>query len=117
MKIESKKELPYSIKKYLESVKKRIIKEINPEKIILFGSYARGDYNKDSDIDLLFVVNDGIESIRNIKYKIEDELSDRIFPLDILVYTKEKLEDEKDIVGTLSYHVKKEGQIIYVKNQ
>ena len=39
----------------LDKIKDTIVAEINPDKIILFGSYARGDHNDRSDIDLMIL--------------------------------------------------------------
>lgn len=100
---------------YIELIKERVLqdKEINLSQIILFGSYARGDYNFDSDIDLLFVTKNNNDSVRNIKYKIERLLDDRKYPLDILVYKEKDLDKEKNIIGSLSYNVIKEGKVVY----
>lgn len=101
---------------YIEIIKKKILKEkekIKLSKIILFGSYARGDNNSNSDIDLLFVTDKNATSVREIKYQIERILDDRIYPLDILVYKEDDLENEKDLVGTLPYNVLKEGKVLY----
>ncbi len=101
--------------KYIELIKEKVLNEkgINLSQIILFGSYARGDYNSDSDIDLLFVTKDNVKSVRTIKYKIEKILDDRIYPLDILVYRENDIKNRKDIIGTLPYNVLKEGKVLY----
>ena len=44
------------IEEYITEIVNRVIPVISPEKIYLFGSFAAGDYDKDSDIDLCFVV-------------------------------------------------------------
>lgn len=98
---------------YIELIKERVLqdKEINLSQIILFGSYARGDFN--SDIDLLFVTKNTTNSVREVKYKIERLLDDRKYPLDILVYKEKDLDKEKNIIGSLSYNVIKEGKVVY----
>ena len=45
----------------IEEVKNRLVANYQPNKIILFGSYARGDANEDSDLDII-VVKSGIEN-------------------------------------------------------
>jgi predicted nucleotidyltransferase len=67
----------------------KIVREIQPEKIILFGSYARCDFNRDSDLDLFIVVEDGRESSLLISRKIDALLCGRRFPVDLVV-RKEK---------------------------
>jgi len=50
----------------LEATTKRLAESIQPEKIYLFGSHAAGNANQDSDVDLLVVVPDTEESLREI---------------------------------------------------
>jgi len=77
----------------IDEISKKIVKEIAPEKIILFGSYANGSPTNESDIDLIIVNKTslpkhkrGIE-IRRLFYR-------QLIPLDIKVYTPEEFEDE-----------------------
>ena len=53
------------IKKILTEVKKYLIESFGDKirRVILYGSYARGDYNRDSDIDVLIVVSDDANPI------------------------------------------------------
>ena len=66
------------VKRILTEIKKYLIEsfEDKVKKVILYGSYARGDYNKDSDIDILIVVSDHINPI-----EIEESLSDLLFEI------------------------------------
>ncbi len=54
----------------IDYIVKKIVKAIDPKKIILFGSYARGDYKKDSDLDL-FIIKDGNHNSRMMRRKID----------------------------------------------
>ncbi|SKA12698.1 nucleotidyltransferase domain-containing protein [Selenihalanaerobacter shriftii] len=105
------------IKEYLEDVKERTVQMIDLSKIILFGSYARGDYNSNSDVDLLFIVNEDNDSLRRVRHKIDSLLQDRVFPTDILVYTEDKLKEKENIIGALPYTIKEEGEVIYDKQR
>ncbi len=102
------------INKYLEDIKNKVIPEISPEKIYLFGSYATNHYDSESDIDLFFVVNNN-DSLRKTQRKISSLLKDRLIPIDIIVYSQEKMESHKNIIGTLPYRIKQEGELIYEK--
>ncbi len=59
----------------IEAIKDYIIREVDPEQIILFGSYARGDFNEHSDADFLIVLPDDCESnkidLRNAVYSMK----------------------------------------------
>ncbi|MDY6966817.1 MAG: nucleotidyltransferase domain-containing protein [Halobacteriota archaeon] len=59
------------IKSYLIGIYKERIKQV-----ILYGSYARGDATEDSDIDLLVVVEDGLDPL-----EVEESLSDLLFEI------------------------------------
>ena len=75
----------------IDYIVEKIVREIQPEKIILYGSYARGDYHKDSDLDL-FIIKDGEESSRIIRRKVDGLLTPRRFAADIRVRTPEEVE-------------------------
>ncbi|GAB4581455.1 MAG: hypothetical protein Fur0022_42020 [Anaerolineales bacterium] len=64
----------------------RIVRRFNPLRIILFGSWARGDARPDSDLDLLIVLPQ-VENKRQTAIQIGDELSDRPTSKDIIVTT------------------------------
>ena len=66
------------VKRILIEVKKYLIKNYGDKikHVILYGSYARGDYNKDSDIDILVVVSDDVNPI-----EIEESLNDLLFEI------------------------------------
>ncbi len=69
----------------------RLIREVNPEKIILFGSYAYGNPTPDSDVDLLVIVR--YAGSRKERYRaVSLALRPRLFPADLLVYTPEEME-------------------------
>jgi len=63
-------------------------------KIILFGSYAKGNYNEDSDIDLL-IVKDTIEPRHKRSIEMQRLLKGSKLPVDILVYTNDEFDREK----------------------
>ena len=57
------------VKSEVESIKRQLLKKYKPEKIILFGSYAKGEFGQNSDLDFLIVKNDSRRAI-----EIEQEL-------------------------------------------
>ncbi|MBU0702063.1 nucleotidyltransferase domain-containing protein [bacterium] len=94
-------------------VKEKIVQGIQPEKIILFGSYARGNFNQDSDLDL-FIIKDGQESSRIIRRKVESLLWGRRFPVDIIVRKPEEVEWNFQAKNPFYlYHIFKDGKVLY----
>lgn len=56
-------------RKALSELKEKVTEKYPDTKLILYGSKARGDYNKDSDIDLLIVINDNYGIDKNISFE------------------------------------------------
>ncbi len=71
----------------------KLVREVNPEKIILFGSYAYGEPTPDSDVDLL-IIWDTDKPRRERVVTISLLLYPRPFPVDIIVKTPRELEEE-----------------------
>ena len=72
-------EIIETVNKYIEIIKK----DVNIEKVILFGSYAKGNYNKDSDIDLALILSE---------YDENDIINMGTFLLDKSLVLKEDLQ-------------------------
>ncbi len=98
----------------LKNILDRIVSGYKPQKVILFGSAARGDMRKDSDIDLFIVKDDPDKRpFRGAKvYGTLDDL-DRQYPLDVIVYTPAELEYRKSLGDYFVKNVLEEGKIIY----
>lgn len=99
----------------VEYIVQKIVREISPEKIILFGSYARGDYDQDSDLDI-FVIHEGPEPNRKIRRRIEAALWGRRFPMDLIVRSPREVEwNFKAKNPFYLYHVFQDGKVLYEK--
>lgn len=84
------------IKRYTSSIQIRLLAEkikekFNPQKIILFGSYAYGTPKKGSDVDL-FIIMDTDIAVRKQASLIRRELTASI-PIDIIVRTPQQVEE------------------------
>lgn len=98
--------------KIIETVKKKIVEAISPEKIILFGSYATGKATNESDLDLVVVWNSDLNSHeRNIF--LSKLFPKRNFSLDIFAFTRKEAEKLKDVAGTIVYEAFHHGKVIY----
>ncbi len=96
----------------IEDMVRRIAETFHPQKIILFGSYARGVTGGDSDVDLL-VVMPIAGSKRRQATEIDMALSDRWLPLDLIVVTPEEFDAYKDVIGHILYPAVREGKVLY----
>jgi predicted nucleotidyltransferase len=97
----------------LAEVVRRIVEVARPERIVLFGSAARGDVGPDSDLDLL-VVKRGVEHRRRLAQLIYRRLLGVEVPVDVLVVTPEDIEEFRDKVGTIIGPALREGREVYV---
>jgi len=96
----------------LNDLVERIVSRFRPEKIILFGSRARGDASPESDMDILIVL-DSPGPTRARANEIDMALSDRTYPLDIIVVTPEKFESQKNSIGAVVRQAVLEGRVLY----
>jgi len=97
----------------IETVKERLVKAYNPEVIYLFGSFAWGNPDEESDIDMLIIVQRSDEKpYRRARIGIAS-LSGLKIPKDIIVYTREEFETLAQDLSTLCHKIKKEGIKLY----
>jgi predicted nucleotidyltransferase len=100
------------IEKKIDNIVTQIIKIASPEKIILFGSVARGEFNRESDLDFLIVVPDGVNR-RKTAQLIYNRVDSAGVPFDVLVTTESKLEEHKDNIGLIYKTILAEGKTVY----
>jgi predicted nucleotidyltransferase len=94
---------------------RRIVRQFAPERIILFGSHARGEAGPDSDVDLLVVMPvQGPKHRRQVEVRVA--LHDIRVPKDIIVTTPEDFAWRKDVVGTIEYPAVREGKVLYARS-
>lgn len=93
-------------------VVRRILRVAKPERIILFGSAARGDLTPDSDIDLLVLEPAPVDTRRQ-SVLFADALRGLGFPFDIIVMPSDRFEETKDVIGGIAYPAHKFGRVIY----
>ena len=100
------------VQRQIERMTRRLVRRFDPEKIILFGSYARGTPGPDSDVDLLVVLPiSGSKRKRQLDIRLA--LNDIRVPKDIIVSTPEEFAWRRDIVGTMEYPAVREGRVLY----
>ena len=101
-----------NMRKVIDRMARRIVRRFHPERIILFGSHARGDAGPDSDVDLLVVMP--VKGTRRDKaLDIRRALRGIGVPTDIIVTTPEDFAWRKDVVGTIEYPAVREGKQLY----
>jgi predicted nucleotidyltransferase len=98
--------------KEIESITIQIIEKYEPQKIILFGSAARGESGSDSDADFLIIKKDtpfyGADRIRELS-----RIVNRNIPVDFLVYRPEEFEKRVEMGDPFLKAIIKEGRVLY----
>lgn len=90
----------------------QIVLAVQPLRIILFGSAARGQTGPDSDLDVLVVVPEG-NHCRRVAQHLHQQLRHVGRPVDILVATPSILERHRDNIGLIYKTILEEGREIY----
>lgn len=96
----------------IDAVARKIITGFAPSKIIVFGSYAHGKPTDGSDLDLLIIKDDTGPVVQRNR-EVRKLLKDFMFPIDVMVKTKQEYETFKDIVGSVVYAAHNHGKVIY----
>lgn len=100
----------------INEITKRIVEKCNPEKIILFGSYASGNVSEDSDLDLLVIQETDLPHHKR-GLDIYKSLIGTMVPIDVLVYTQQEF--EKEIRNNYSFlnSAMKSSRILYERKK
>jgi len=107
------------VSKTLPQAIERIVTELKPEKIILFGSYAYGNPTPDSDVDLLIVMETNGKE-KEMYRAASMLLYPRQFPVDIIVKTPKEVEEAIKGGKDNSFFIReiiKKGMVIYDRNK
>jgi uncharacterized protein len=104
------------IQKIITDVVSKLKAEYQPEKIILYGSYAYGKPTEDSDIDL-FIIKDtdkrGVDRFVEVKRLIYDP--DRHISISPLIYTPGELADRLSIGDDFVEEIMTRGEVLYAR--
>jgi uncharacterized protein len=100
------------VQESIREMVRRIAAQFHPDKIILFGSHARGKAGPDSDVDLLVVMP--VEGSKRRKAtEIDGALADRTIPVDLIVVTPEEFERARHQIGSVLRPAALEGLVLY----
>ena len=102
------------MEKQLKEIIERIIEEVDPDKMILFGSRAKGENKEWSDYDIC-VLKRGIKHRRKLARRIYRKLFGTGAAVDVIVETPEKFEELKDKWFLVHSDIAGSGRVIYEK--
>ena len=106
--IDKRKRIP---QKAIDQVVEQIVEKFKPQKIILFGSYARGNPRHESDVDMLIIMNTRLRDVQQA-IQICQQIEYR-FGLDLIVHTPKYLAERLKMGDWFLRDVVKEGKVLY----
>ena len=107
-------EVPWAVTpEKVEAVVQRLIAVARPRKIILFGSYVRGQVHRDSDLDVLVVTDDRVENPRAESVRLRDAVDDIDMPMDILVVPESQFHALRNTPGLIYREACEQGKLAY----
>ena len=97
---------------HLREVTRRIVERLDPHRVVLFGSHARGGAGRDSDLDL-FVEMETDDRPPKRAARVAALFGLRRWPLDVVVYTPDEVARLRGVGGTLLSEIGADGQVLY----
>jgi predicted nucleotidyltransferase len=97
----------------LEQITQKLAVTLNPEQIILFGSYAYGEPNEDSDIDFMVIVSHSDEPRYRRSRPAYRALRGMRIPTDVIVVTREEVKRKINVKSSLISRVIHDGKVLY----
>ena len=96
----------------IQEITRRIVENFHPDRVILFGSRARGDFRPDSDIDI-FVEMEGPGKRFERRLALARLFPEQWWPMDILTYTSSEMAARRNSTATLVPVIEREGKVLY----
>lgn len=98
---------------YIAETARRLVAQAgHPVKVILFGSYARGEADDASDLDLM-IVEQGLTDRAKEYLRLREAIGSSEVGVDLLLVSAKDFERRSQVLGTAAYWAKKEGKILY----
>ena len=97
----------------VEAAVRRLIEVGRPKKIILFGSYVRGTFRDDSDLDILVVTGDGVTQPHKESARLRRALDDILMAMDIVVVPESVFKQLRDSPGLIYREACEQGKVVY----
>ena len=98
----------------IKAVVNKFVNTLHPNKVYLFGSFARGTENEDSDFDFYIIMDKNYQVSNNTTANAYMSLKGiKRRPVDIIINNESKFEERVEIINTLEHTVKQERVLVY----
>ena len=96
----------------INEIVSRLVSKFMLDKIILFGSHARGDADDRSDVDIL-TISEYEKDRLDVMREMTNSLNDLNYAFDVIVLKSDEYEVDRQIPGTIARYADKEGKVLY----
>ncbi|TAK33165.1 MAG: nucleotidyltransferase domain-containing protein [Chloroflexota bacterium] len=96
----------------LQQLTERIVVAAKPSRVIVFGSYGRGDADEGSDLDIIVIQPTVADQVAEM-VRLRQVIGSVGTGVDVLVYPEDEYERRSQVPGTLPYWARKEGRTLY----
>jgi len=101
----------------VEQAVQRLVEVGRPRKVILFGSYIRGETHRDSDLDVLVVTDDAVPNVRKESARLRHALRGIRLCVDVLAVREGDFNRLKDKIGMIYREAIRHGTVVYEVGQ
>jgi len=99
----------------LDEITQRIVSALDPRRIVVFGSRARGDEQADSDLDLMIEMETDLSWFERVR-RVDALFADRRWPMDFLVFTPEEVREQRPKRNSVIRQIEMEGRVLYERS-
>jgi uncharacterized protein len=96
----------------LDEIVRRIVEHVRPRRIVLFGSRARGDFDAESDVDIMVEMETDLRPAAR-RVQVASLFPHRWWSMDVLVYTPEEVAELRKDPGHFLHEIMRDGRVLY----
>lgn len=99
----------------INEITRRIVEVFDPERVVIFGSRARGDHRPDSDVDVFVEMETKLKMYDRMR-AVYDAFGLHPWAMDVIVYTPAEVQEQRRYRNSILRTIEAEGKIVYEKS-